>query len=128
MSSCDYLRAPKEHTCTAPMQCGASVGTMWSGGRSRLDEGWTAMTSNIGCSDDLCLTSFANQSFSLQISPPNKKARLTFSGRSECQNNSQKITPFGVERVYHGLKDFAYLKFQAGVQNSNNEGWIFLED
>ena len=54
-----------------------------------------------------------------QKSPTNRSA-----GVQSDQNNSQKFTPHGVNRVYHDLKKFryAYLEFRAGVQN--NEGWM----
>jgi hypothetical protein len=46
------------------------------------------------CFDDSVYFLLANQSLSLQIGSPNKKARLTYSGlRAEYQNNSKLSAP-----------------------------------
>src|SRR5688572_7788480 len=63
------------------------------------------------CIRDVSMTLFnfllANQSFSLQISSPNKKARRMIQRAFRViKTIPRNITPRGVERVYHGLKRF----------------------
>jgi hypothetical protein len=61
----------------------------------------------------------ANQSFSLQISSPNKKARYQFTGRSlrVTKTISQKIySPMRAAKVYH--KKTKIHEYQA-AENSN---------